>query len=229
MAEAFARITVPEGEPQPIRHAAPTLHGVAGGLHGASGDLRRVPGFVADWQGPASAAYGGTVVTNGGCVDDAAAAMGTCARTATTYAEALDQAQKDARRAIADAGDAQDRIDRAPAALEAAYGAETDASNRMQSARARLSSGVPDPSASADYDSASGDLATAQNAASDAKRRLEQAEADLDDAKRRGHKAEQDAKDAARAAAGAFDGVAGHSPAAAVFGGSPTAVAHPVL
>jgi len=229
MAESFAGITVPEGEPETIRHAAQTFHGVAGGLHGASGDLRSVPGLVADWQGPASAAYGGTVITNGGCVDDAAAAMGTCAQTATTYADELDQAQKDARRAIADARDAQDRIDKAQADLEAAYGAETDASNRMSSAGARLSSGVPDPTASADYDSASGDLTAAQNASADARRRLEQAQNDLDDAKRRGHKAEQDAKDAARAAASGFDGVAGHSPAAAVFGGSPTAIENQVL
>src|ERR1044072_8592563 len=111
MAEAFARITVPEGEPETIRHAAQTFHGVAGGLHGASGDLRSVPGLVADWQGPASAAYGRTAITTGGCVDDAAAAMGTCAQTATTYADALDQAQQDARKAIAAARDARARID----------------------------------------------------------------------------------------------------------------------
>ena len=229
MAESFAGITVPEGEPETIRHAAQTFHGVAGSLHGASGDLRSVPGLVADWQGPASAAYSGTVITNGGCVDDAAAAMGTCAQTATTYADELDQAQQDARKAIADARDAQDRIDKAQADLEAAYGAETDASNRMSSAGARLSSGIPDPSASGDYDSASNDLQAAQNASADARRRLEQAQNDLDDAKRRGHKAEQDAKDAARAAASGFDGVAGHSPAAAVFGGSPTAIENQVL
>jgi uncharacterized protein YukE len=229
MAESYAGITVPEGEPDTIRDAASTFHGVAGGLHGASSDLRSVPGLVSDWKGPASAAFGGTVVTNGSCVDDAAAAMGTCATAARTYADDLEAAQKAARQAIADARDAQDRIDKARADLEAAAGAETDASNRMQSAGARLSSGVPDPSASADYDAASGDYTAAQNAASDAKRRLEQAEADLEAAQRRGHAAEKAAKDAARAAAGAFDGVAGHSPAAAMFGGSPTGIENDVL
>jgi uncharacterized protein YukE len=229
MAESFAGITVPEGEPDTIRDAASTFHGVAGGLHGASSDLRSVPGLVSDWKGPASAAFGSTVVTNGSCVDDAAQAMSTCAQAARTYAYELEQAQKDARQAIADARDAQDRIDKARSDLESALGAETDASNRMSSAGSRLSSGVPDPSASADYDNASNDLATAQNAASDARRRLEQAQADLEAAQRRGHQAEKAAKDAARAAANAFDGVAGHSPAAAVFGGSPTAIEHEVL
>ena len=84
-------------------------------------------------------------------------------------------------------------------------------------------------SASADRDSASTALRTPRTPSAGARRRLEQAQDDLDDAKRRGHQAEQDAKDAARTAAGAFDGVAGHSPAAAVFGGSPTAVENQVL
>jgi uncharacterized protein YukE len=229
MAESFAGITVPEGEPDTIRDAAQTFHGVAGGLHGASSDLRSVPGLVSDWKGPASAAFGGTVVTNGSCVDEAAAAMSTCAQAARTYADDLEQAQKDARQAIADARDAQKRIDDAQGDLEAALGAETSASDAMSSAGARLSSGVPDPSASADYDAASSDLQAAQAAAGDARRRLEQAQADLEAAQRRGHQAEKDATDAARAAASAFDGVAGHSPAAAMFGGSPTAIESEVL
>ncbi len=229
MAESFASITVPEGEPDTIRSAASTFHGVAGSLHGASSDLHSVPGLVSDWKGPASAAFGGTVVTNGSCVDDAAVAMGSCAQAATTYADELDAAQKAARQAIADARDAQDRINKARADLEASLGAETDASNRMQSAGARLSSGVPDPSADADYTTASGDLQAAQNASADARRRLQQAQADLEAAQKRGHQAEKDAKDAARAAANAFNGVAGHSPAAAVFGGSPTGIEGEVL
>jgi hypothetical protein len=81
----------------------------------------------------------------------------------------------------------------------------------------------------ADHASAGNDLAAAQSAASDARRRLEQARDDLEAAKKRGEQAEQDAKAAAKAAAGAFDGVAGHTPAAALFGGSPTAVENRVL
>jgi hypothetical protein len=47
MPESFAGITVPE-EPGAVRHAASTFKGVAGALHGVSGDLRAVPGLVAD-------------------------------------------------------------------------------------------------------------------------------------------------------------------------------------
>lgn len=233
MAESFAGITVPEGEPETIRDAATTFRGVAGGLHGASSDLRSVPGLVADWQGPASAAFGGTVVTNGSCVDEGAAAMSICAQAAGTYADDLDAAQDDARRAIHDARDAQRRIDAAEADLEAALGAEMSASNAIDSADTQIATssatGVPDVSAMAARDNAAMALSNAQADAAGARRRLEQAQSDLDDAKRRGHQAEQDARDAARTAAAAFDGVSGHSPAAAVFGGSPTAVEDQVL
>ena len=129
MSESYAGITVPEGEPETIRDAAQTFTGVGGGLEGAGADLRSIPGLVSDWQGPASSSFGGTVVTNGSCVDDGAAAMTTCAHAARTYADALDHAQEDARKAIHDARDAQRRIDEANADIEAALGAQTQASN----------------------------------------------------------------------------------------------------
>ena len=65
MAESFAGITVPEGEPGTIRDAATTFRGVAGGLHGVSGDLQAVPGLVADWKGLAASAFRGTVSPTG--------------------------------------------------------------------------------------------------------------------------------------------------------------------
>jgi hypothetical protein len=231
MAESYAGITVPEGEPGTVRDAARTFTGVAGGLHGASADLRSVPGLVSDWKGPASAAFGGTVITNGSAVDGGAGAMATCAQAASTYAEELEQAQRDARKAIADARDAQGRIDDANADIEAALGAQTQASNDIASAESRINSsiGVPDVGAVADRDAANTALANAQSAESAARRRLQQAQDDLADAKQRGHQAEQDAKRAARTAAGAFEGVAGHTPAAAMFGGSPHAIENTVL
>src|SRR4051794_6938852 len=222
MAESFAGITVPEGNPDTIRDAATTFTGVAGGLHGAGADLRSIPGLVADWKGPASAAFAGTTVTNGSCVDDGAAAMTTCAHAASTYADDLDQAQKDARKAIHDARDAQKRIDAANADIEDALGAQTQATNQINAAESQIATsagtGVPDAGAIADRDAAGTALTNAQNAESEARRRLHQAQDDLEDAKKRGDKAEKDAKRAAHAAAGAFESVAGHTPAAALFG-----------
>jgi hypothetical protein len=232
MAESFAGITVPEGEPGAVRQAASTFRGVAGALHGVSGDLRAVPGLVADWKGPASAAFGQTAVTNGSCVDSGAEAMHACAQAASTYADELEQAQREARAAIREARDAQSRIDAAQADIENARQAQVGASYAIQAADARIAmatAGMPDAGAVADRDAASQALADAQAAEADGRRRLEQAQDDLDRAKRRGERAEDDARDAARAAAGAFDGVAGASVAAAVFGGSPTAIEDRVL
>ncbi len=231
MAESYAGITVPEGEPGTIREAAQTFTGVAGGLHGASADLQSVPGLVSQWKGPASAAFSGTAITNGSAVDSGAEAMATCAQAARTFAEELEQAQKDARQAIADARDAQGRIDDANADIEAALGAQTQASNDIASAESRINSsiGVPDVGAMSDRDAANTALTNAQGAETAARRRLQQAQDDLADAKQRGHQAEQDAKRAARTAAGAFEGVAGHTPAAAMFGGSPHAIENTVL
>jgi uncharacterized protein YukE len=233
MPDSFAGITVPEGNPDTIRDAAQTFKGVAGGLHGTGADLRSVPGLVADWKGPASAAFGTTVVTNGSCVDDGAAAMSTCAQAASTYADDLDHAQREARRAIHDARDAQRRIDAANADIEDAINAQISARSRIDAADQQIAAssvaGVPDAGALADRDAASGTLTSAQGAESDARRRLHQAQDDLEDAKKRGHNAMEDAKRAAHGAAGAFEAVAGHTPAAAVFGGSPHAIEDQVL
>jgi hypothetical protein len=229
MPDSFAGITVPEGEPDTVRTAAATFRSLAGGLHGVSGELQTVPGLVGSWQGPAASAFAGTVPTNGSCLDGAADAMSSCAQAARTYADALETAQEDAKAAIADARDAQRRIDAAQSDLENAQAAEISASDDIMAAQSRLSSGLPDPGAMADLDAAGQALTAAQTAASDARRRLEQAQDDLDRAQRRGERAEKDAKEAARAAAGAFEGVAGGSVAAAVFGGSPTAIEGEVL
>jgi uncharacterized protein YukE len=233
MAESYAGITVPEGNPGTIRQAAHTFQGVAGGLHGTSDDLRSIPGLVADWQGPASAAFAGTVVTNGSCVSDGAAAMQTCESAARTYADELDDAQKAARQAIEDAKDAQRRIDAANADIEDAQGAMTTAQDQMDAADRQIAAssttGVPDTGAMADRNAAGTAYGNAQALLGDASRRLQQAQDDLDDAKRRGAKAEKDAKDAAQTATGAFESVAGHTPAAAMFGGSPHAIEQQVL
>jgi hypothetical protein len=229
MPESFAGITVPEGEPDGVRNAAATFRSLAGGLHGVSGELRGVPGLVADWKGIAASAFHGTVPTNGSCVDSAAGAMSTCAQAARTYADELETAQEEAEAAIEEARDAQRRIDQAQSDIESAQGDQITASDRIMSASMALSSGMPDPSASADLDLATQALNAARDAEADARRRLEAAQDDLARAKRRGEKAEQDAKDAAQAAAGAFEGVAGGSIAAAAFGGSPTAIEGGVL
>ena len=121
--------------------------------------------------------------------------MSTCAQAARTYAEELETAQEEARQAIADARDAQRRIDQREADLEDALGAQirraptsrsgehADHSRSACPTRARSPTATPPPRRST----------SAQAAETDARRRLEQAQDDLDRAKRRGEQAEQDA------------------------------------
>ena len=231
--DAFAGITVPDGDPGAVRDAAATFRRAAHGLEGIASDLRAVPALVADWRGPASAAWHGTTVTNGSATDAAVEALGVCAQAATTYADELERCQTRARAAIADARAAQARIDAAHATIESARAQQRAAYAGIDTANHAIAThaavGTPAPQAQQALASAQGELHRAQSAESSADGQLGQAEADLAAAQRQGAQAESDAIAAARSAAGAFQGVAGGSPIAAVFGGSPAAVGDQIL
>jgi hypothetical protein len=231
--DSFAGITVPDGDPGSIRDAAATFRRAAHGLQGIASDVRAVPGLVGDWRGPASARYHHTTVTNGSAVDAAVEALGTCEQAATTYAGELERCQNEARKAIADARDAQSRIDTANAAIATARDNQRSAYNGIDSANHTIAThaaaGSPAPHAQEALNQAQSALSAAQGAESSANRQLSQAEDDLAAAQKRGEQAETDAITAAHVAAGAFQGVAGGSPIAAVFGGSPEAVGEQIL
>jgi hypothetical protein len=230
---SYAGISVPDGDPEQIRAAATTFRQAGQGLQGIATDVRGVPGLVGDWRGPASAKYHGTTVTNGTALDEAVTAMASAEQAATTYADALDKAQKDARAAITSAISAQGRIDDANSRIADAASRQRTAQTNIDTARNTIAAhswaGTPSPTADAQLLSASTDLSTAQSDATTAGTSLTRASDDLDDAKTAGATAAQDALDAATAATGAFQGLAGGTPIAAVFGGSPEAVGNTIL
>jgi hypothetical protein len=61
-----------------------------------------MPGTLAGWSGPASVNYAGACMTNGSACEAAAQALSEAERAARIYAEALEEAQRDAEHAIED-------------------------------------------------------------------------------------------------------------------------------
>jgi len=218
MNASFAGITVPEGDPAGLRSVDSELRGVAGALEGVGAELRSTPGMLSSWRGPASISFIGACLTNGAVVDAGVQALQLGARAAAKYADELDQAQADARRAIDDAKEAQRRIERAEAELEEARSRAAAAALRLTTASTELAAssltGTPSAGAMADRAQAEGDIEEANAQEARARRELEQARDDLREAQERGRRAEERARDAARAATGAFGAVGDGSPAA---------------
>jgi hypothetical protein len=128
-----------------------------------------------------------------------------------------------ARHAIADARDAQERIDQAERDIAAAQARQAAAASAAAAASREIAlstaAGVPALAAEASRSQAWSDGAAAADDEARARRELARARDDLERAKRRGHEAMDDARDAGRAAAAAFASAAGISPAYAALGG----------
>jgi len=155
-----------------------------------------------------------------GAVPDAAAAL-------THFAHTLDDAQRDARQAIADARDAQHRIDQAEADIADAQAAQQVAATQADAANHRIAmssiGGVPSVDAQADLQAASDAGQAAADRETAARRRLDAARDDLERAERRGHHAMDRARDGSQAVSGAL----GSGPAMPPIGmpGAPAAAA----
>jgi hypothetical protein len=166
-------------------------------------------------------------VTNGNACDTAVQSLGDAERAARTYAAKLKSARERARHAIADARDAQHRIDQAERDIAAAVQRRTAAEGAAAAASRDIAlaaaTGVPNPGADTARSQAESEAAAAADDEAAARRRLADAKHDLEVAQRRGHEAMDDARDAGRSAAVAFAAAAGVSPAYAVFGGAPVA------
>lgn len=57
MAESFAGITIPAGEPTGLRDSARSMRAAAAGLRDETGELEGMPTTLGSWQGPASGSY----------------------------------------------------------------------------------------------------------------------------------------------------------------------------
>lgn len=208
MAESYAGITVPPGNPDTLRGAASSFAGVSGALERAAGQLAAMPGSIDLWRGPASVSYAGSCQTSSGSARQGVQAMHAASNAARRYAMDLEQAQHEARRAIELARDAHRRIDHAKAAIAAAQDAAAAAAVREVAATTEIAvtsaAGAPSVSALADQARAQSDGSDAAAAESRAQTELSDAQGDLERAKTRGGQAEQHARDAASAAAGAL-------------------------
>jgi hypothetical protein len=217
MAESFAGITVPEGEPGALRSAAHAFAGMGDQLAAAAADLRGMPGMLSSWQGPASVIYADSCITNGAAAQNGVWACQIAAQAVLGYAEQLQDAKHRAREAIHDAKDATRRIKDAEAAIDSARARIGEASVQLSAAETEIAvtglTGTPSPDAIASRDSAAGMLDDAAADERAAQRALDHARDDLERAKRKGERAEDDARDAARAAAGAVSVAGGLAPA----------------
>jgi hypothetical protein len=225
MPESFAGITVPEGEPGGLRAAARQFNALAVEVDGAAGRVSALPGQMASWSGPASARFAGAAEDHAAAAGAGVSALTTAGQVAARYAEALDEAQDDARAAIEDARDATRRIRTLEQAIDDARGRQAAAQDRAATAAAAINTasatGTPNPVAESD-------LYAAQTAAADAaadivrlERRLEEAREDLRRAKERGRRAEERAEQAGETAAAGF-GALGDS---VLYVGAPAAAA----
>jgi hypothetical protein len=230
MSESFAGITVPEGEPGGLLDAAEGFSNAAAALSGIAGEVRGMPGSLTSWAGPASVSFAGTCLTNSTACDTAVQAFGDAEHAARTYAAKLKSARERAKHAIADARDAQHRIDQAERdiadAVNRRIAAEYAAASASRDIALATGTGVPNPGAESARSQAESEVGAAADDEAAARRRLADAKHDLEAAQRRGHEAMDDARDAGRAAAAAFAAAAGVSPAYAWFGGAPVAARH---
>ena len=195
-------------KPGGLRAAARQFNSLAIEVDGAASSVRGLPGQMASWSGPASARFAGACADHAAAAGAGVSALTSAGLVAARYAQALDEAQDDARAAIEDAREATRRIRALEQAIEDARARQAAAQDRAATAamaiNAASATGTPNPAAEAD-------LYAAQSAAADAsadivglERRLEDARDDLRRAKERGRRAEEAAEQAGEAAAGGF-------------------------
>lgn len=212
----FQGMSIPAGDPEGVARAATGFSAVAAGTAVAATRLEAMPTMVGSWVGGASVAHATMCLNNAGAARQAAEAATIVVRASDRYADELRDARRDARHAIHDAREAQDRIDAAKADIADAQGRLADANRRIDAASHILAissvGGNPSPTAEADLSAASADADRAAEDERRARRALQRAEDDLAEAKRRWHKADQAAKDAARAAAAGFSQAAAMLP-----------------
>ena len=201
--ESYGGITVPKGDPGALEASAGQLVSTAGLLQSVSANLYGVLGGLS-WFGPASAQHSSLTGTQNLMASTSATALIQQASVINGYAQVLEAAQRQARRAIERARDADERIKEAKADIEQAVDDQGTAQARIlaaQIAQSRIFSNVVDllsgagaaaaDIAAAEEADARRDLAAAEERERQARRRLEQAEEDRREAQRDGLDAEE--------------------------------------
>jgi hypothetical protein len=196
--ESYAGVTVPKGDPGALEAAAGRLVATAGVLQSVAGNLNGVLGALS-WFGPASASHAMLTGTQNVMATTSAGTMIQQAAVINGYAEVLAAAQRQARRAIERAKDADRRIDEAKEDIRQAVADQNSAQGRIvaaQAAQAHAFTSVLDALAGNAAAVAAADLAAAEEA--DARRDLHAAEERERRARRRLEEAEEDRREALR-------------------------------
>ena len=203
--ESYGGITVPEGDPGALEASAGRLVSTAGMLQSVSGNLNGVLGALS-WFGPASAQHAGLTGTQNLMATTSANTLIQQASVINGYAEVLQAAQRQAKRAIERAKDADERIREAKEDIRQAVADQGAAQLRIiaaQAAQARFVTAVVDialgdASAAAAADAAAAeeaaarrDLLAAEERERRARMRLQHAEDDRREAQQDGLDAEQ--------------------------------------
>jgi hypothetical protein len=203
--ESYGGITVPEGDPGALEASAGRLVATAGMLDSVAGTLRGVLGGLS-WFGPASAAHAGLTGAQSLMATTASGSLIQKAAVINDYALVLEAAQRQAKKAIERAKDADRRIREAKADIEQAVDDQAAANLRIiaaQAAQARFVTSVIDlalgdaaaaaaaDAAAAEEADARRDLEAAQERERIARRRLEEAEEDREEAQKDGDNAEE--------------------------------------
>src|SRR5262245_49464888 len=203
--ESYGGITVPEGDPGALQASAARLVSTAGLLDSISSSLRGVLGGLS-WFGPAGAAHSGLTGSQSLMATTASGSLLQKAAVINDYSLVLEAAQRQAKRAIERAKDADRRIKEAKADIDQAITDQGTANARIiaaQAAQMRLFTSVVDfafgdaaaaaavDAAAAEEADARRDLEAAQERERVARRRLEEAEEDREDAQKEGDNAEE--------------------------------------
>lgn len=206
--ESYGGITVPEGDPGALEASAGRLVATAGMLESISSSLRGVLGGLS-WFGPASAAHTGLTGTQSLMATTASGSLIQKAAVINDYALVLEAAQRQAKKAIERARDADRRIKEAKADIDQAITDQGTANARIiaaQAAQSRIFTSVVDfafgdsaaaaavDAAAAEEADARRDLEAAQERERIARRRLEEAETDREEAQKDGDNAEEAVK-----------------------------------
>lgn len=228
--ESFAGISVPEGEPGELRSGASTYTSSSASLRRMSQSLSAVTVEVGSWRGDAATSFGSGAFALQRVAGEGVEAFDRAGSALERYAERLERAQREARRAIGQARDAQRRIDAANLAAEAAWDRAGNAQIAADAANSRIAmasaAGQPAPIAQADLASAELDRAAAEQDQAQARRELAEAREDLERARDRGREAEEDAREAAREVAAELSEVGCMTPPVPALG-SPASPASP--
>ena len=211
--ESVEGITVPLGDPDALLAAGKQLEGIGMGLEATSSQIARMPSLMSSWAGPGSSTFADLTGHQSTTVQSSALQVMMAGTDIAISADALEDAQTKARKAIVRAKRAREEINDAKEEIRQAIADQRDAQDRMtmatiarEAAEMRLLSSAVDSllgdgaaqaaidAANTAYGNAEKDLHEAERREKRARVKLKHAEDDLRDARKDGQDAAVDAE-----------------------------------